>query len=270
MYKESGISVFRNESNHFQSYLFFVSAFHSTVHKHADDLSFIFMKGKTEFFVDSGLYNYELNDSMRKYMTSTYAHNTITVDNKSYEIKKENIDQAVIQNGDIESDYSYVVGKHELYPGVTINRVMLYVKNTDSILIFDKMNSKKIHTYTKVFNVGENVNFSQKAQNQFLLSSKIESNQIELINLDNKSTYQSYIGSKNPLAGYKSNVFNKAISIQQIRFSTKDKVANFRTILNAENGKGISNFYVTGDNKILNFDLRFKDGTNQIINVNLY
>jgi len=270
LYKESGISVFRNESNHFQSYLFFVSAFHSTVHKHADDLSFIFMKGKTEFFVDSGLYNYELNDSMRKYMTSTYAHNTITVDNKSYEIKKENIDQAVIQNGDIESDYSYVVGKHELYPGVTINRVMLYVKNTDSILIFDKMNSKKLHTYTKVFNVGENVNVSQKAQNQFLLASKIESNQVELINLDSKSTYQSYFGSKTPLAGFKSNVFNKVIPIQQIRFSTKDKAANFRTILNAENGKGISNFYVTGDHKILNFDLHFKDGTNKNIKVNLY
>ncbi|MEH6939154.1 heparinase II/III family protein [Bacillus sp. JJ664] len=269
LYKNSGISIFRNRNNNVQSYLFFVSAFHSTVHKHADDLSFIFTKGNTEFFVDSGLYNYELNDSYRNYLISTYAHNTITIDNKSYQITKENIGKAKIQSGYIYPDYSYVVGKHTLYPGVIVQRVLLYLKESDTVLIFDKIISKKIHTYSKVFNLGENVNLSQRGKNEFNLTSKIDQNKLEFINLDVNAMYQSYYGSKNPIAGFKSNTFNKIIPINQMRFTVKGSNYNFRSIINSNIYSGVKSFYVTGDSNSFNFEIKYKSGLSKDIIIKL-
>jgi hypothetical protein len=80
------------------SYLAQTCAFHSRVHKHADDLSFVWYDRGSEILTDAGRYGYagktdpesELfaegfwySDPRRVYVESTCAHNTVEVDGRS-------------------------------------------------------------------------------------------------------------------------------------------------------------------------------------------
>lgn len=98
---ESGYGVIRegwprpNEDFEDWSYLAQTGAFHSRVHKHADDLSFVWYDRGQEILVDAGRYGYvgkTLDDSPerragfwysdpnRMFVESTRAHNTVQID----------------------------------------------------------------------------------------------------------------------------------------------------------------------------------------------
>lgn len=81
------------------SYLAQTAAFHSRTHKHADDLSFIWMERGSELLVDAGRYGYLgktekesplwldghwYSDPLRVYCESTRAHNTLEFDGRNY------------------------------------------------------------------------------------------------------------------------------------------------------------------------------------------
>ena len=81
------------------SYLAQMAAFHSRIHKHADDLSFIWSDRGNDLLVDAGRYGYLGNteknselwedghwysDPNRIYCESTRAHNTLEFDGKNY------------------------------------------------------------------------------------------------------------------------------------------------------------------------------------------
>ena len=114
---------------------------HSNVHKHADDLSFLLTYGKTDFFVDSGKYNYNETDAYRKYFRSSLSHNTITVDGQSYPLGNRQVNKSRIDHYKTASTYSYVTGSHDLYDGVSIQRTVIYLKKMNSFLIHDVMTS---------------------------------------------------------------------------------------------------------------------------------
>lgn len=82
-----------------EAYLAQIAGFHSRVHKHADDLSFIWYDHGRDILVDPGRYAYtdkttpgsDLHregfwyaDNKRIYVESTRAHNTIEIDGRSY------------------------------------------------------------------------------------------------------------------------------------------------------------------------------------------
>jgi hypothetical protein len=87
--KLDGYGVVRTDTTFAEgesSFLFFQAGFHSGVHKHSDCLSFVWQEKGEYLLVDSGSYGYQ-KDEMRAYFTSTRAHNTIEIDNKSYSNK---------------------------------------------------------------------------------------------------------------------------------------------------------------------------------------
>ena len=63
------------------SFLFFQGSFNTRIHKHSDDLSFVWQESGDDILIDSGKYGYN-KDKYRDYFLSTSAHNTISVDNK--------------------------------------------------------------------------------------------------------------------------------------------------------------------------------------------
>ena len=72
-YPDGGMAIFRKMWDvDTPFYFLFTAAYHSNVHKHADDLSFLLSYGKTDYFVDSGKYNYNETDGYRKYFRSPY------------------------------------------------------------------------------------------------------------------------------------------------------------------------------------------------------
>ena len=104
-FPESGYIVFRDgwpapgDDVTKYSYLAQTCAFHSRVHKHADDLSFVWYDRGEELLVDAGRYGYlghtetgsELwkdghwySDPNRIFVESTRAHNTVEVDGRNH------------------------------------------------------------------------------------------------------------------------------------------------------------------------------------------
>src|SRR5690606_27063471 len=98
---------------------------------------FIFRKEGIDIFLDSGMYNYQEDDIIRKYVRSAFAHNAIVVDGRSYELGKENIGKASLLDAKEENNYYYMHACHSLYEGVLFNRKLIYFKDFSSIFIHD-------------------------------------------------------------------------------------------------------------------------------------
>lgn len=240
IYKDEGIAIFRNSwLDENSMYLKFLSAFNSLAHKHADDLSFLLSIGETDFFVDSGKYNYQEKDDYRKYFRSTMAHNTITVNRKSFDLKSEQAGKSNIEHFDIQKDYSYIVASHKLYPGIVIKRTLIYFKKQSSILIHDKIVSTKENIYSQIFNIGKDVDVEILSKKNVVLRSKVDSNKVELIQLNPVTEFKSYKGDKDPIAGWQSSQFNKKHPIAQLQFTNRGTTLDYRTILNLESTIGI-------------------------------
>ncbi|MBS4200633.1 heparinase II/III family protein [Bacillus sp. FJAT-49732] len=244
VYTDAGIAIFRSNwsFNDRQLYLKFIAGFHSRTHKHADDLSVLLSIGKTDFLVDSGKYNYQEKNPYRRYFRSTMAHNTVTVNRKSYEIEDEQVGKSKIISFSYNEEYSHVSGIHTLYPGVKIKRTILYLKQSEAVLIFDEITSLKLRTYSQIFNIGKDVNTSKITKKNILLDSILDGKTIELIQLNHVTEFKQYKGNDEPIFGWQSSVFNKKYPITQIQFSNKGTDLEYRTIINTNIDNGIKYF----------------------------
>ncbi len=73
---DAGTAIYRDEKSYFMT----VAWYHSLVHKHADELSFVWAEDGRRLLVDSGRYGFFYDDPGRIYAESSPAHNTLTLD----------------------------------------------------------------------------------------------------------------------------------------------------------------------------------------------
>ncbi len=83
-----------------ESMLFVTGMAHNVAHKHADDLSFQLFEFGRFIFIDTGSYSDEFN-TMRKYIISTAAHNTISVQNNK--LNPVNVKKTEAENDQYET-----------------------------------------------------------------------------------------------------------------------------------------------------------------------
>lgn len=242
VFPHGGAAFLKKESKN--TYLNFIAAFHSLTHKHCDDLSFSLSVGNTDYFVDSGKYNYKETDDFRKYFRSAFAHNTITVGRKSYLLDKSQVKKSFIENYGLYDEYRYVVGVHKLYPGVTVKRTIIHLYNENSFIIHDELLSKKIQTYSQIFNIGKDVKVSVLSKKKIELQSKIDQTKLELLQINHVTEFKEYNGNLDPIAGWQSDAFNKKHAITQLQFSNKGDELEYKTIINTSQDKGFKNFMV--------------------------
>lgn len=96
-------------------YLAQIASFHSRVHKHADDLSFVWSDLGAEILIDPGRYAYGektepssdlaqqgfwYTDPKRIYVESTRAHNTVEIDGRSFNRKRKPYGSALTYAGE--------------------------------------------------------------------------------------------------------------------------------------------------------------------------
>lgn len=142
---EAGIAIlqYKNEIDKTKSaYLTFKSGYQSKTHKHLDDLSITYFNFGHDILIDSGKYSYDKNNSIRKFLISPAAHNTILIKDKSYKLQNPLLEQEKLKISKITNTkrYKLVSGINTLYPGVTILRYT--VLTADNILfIIDKISS---------------------------------------------------------------------------------------------------------------------------------
>ena len=72
---KSGAAIYKTAT----SYLMFASWYHSSAHKHSDELNFVWSESGRRILVDAGRYGYYYKEPGRIYAESAPAHNTLTI-----------------------------------------------------------------------------------------------------------------------------------------------------------------------------------------------
>ncbi len=153
IFPTGGYAVFRSDWEFTPEtvQLIFYSAFNSKVHKHHDDLSIILFGHGGQLLTDPGKYNYVYDSPGRKYVVSSIAHNSVTVDDGDTVIDKRNAGKSGFTSYYYDDTMAYISGAHHLYPGVLHRRMVIYLKPHD-ILILDLLEGEADHKYEQVFN----------------------------------------------------------------------------------------------------------------------
>lgn len=232
VYPEAGVALFRDGWGFDDQdlYIMFTAAFHSTIHKHGDDLSFILSRGETEFLVDGGMYNYVERDPMRQYLRGTLGHNTIAVDNQAYSLSHTQIGRSSIIDYGIFEEYSYVIGRHTLYPGVVIERTLIHYKPS-TIIVHDRIVSQTNRKYSQIFRIGKDVETISTSCQVIELKSKLSDETLTIRQMLPVEGLNHYRGELNPHRGWKSTELNVAFPIDVFHFNIRDTKGEFLTLL---------------------------------------
>ncbi|MCA1021048.1 heparinase II/III family protein [Halobacillus litoralis] len=180
--------------------LIFLSGFHSRTHKHNDDLSFTLFGHGQPLLIDGGKYSYEYSHTNRKYVTSTKAHNTVTVDGINSLTNSQNIGKSGITSFCFNDQFSYSSAAHTLYPGVKHRRSVIYLKPHDFIVI-DKLEGYKEHTFDQVFNFDETLKC--EVNNNQIIGYKADEQLIKITPIIDKNV-ELFYGSEEPMQGWAS------------------------------------------------------------------
>ncbi|MDC3423508.1 heparinase II/III family protein [Aquibacillus sp. 3ASR75-11] len=245
VYTDAGIAIFRDEWKSGSSYedmthFVFQAGYHSYVHKHADDLSFVLSSLGEDIFVDAGKYMYTDN-IWRDYFVSSKSHNTITVDDVSYKIEDKDYG-SFITDYRLKDTYSWIKGEHNLIDGVQYSREVLYIR-PNALVIFDQLNSDSTHSYKQNFNLGASFSINKDNSNKNILyanSDNINLSIEQLTEIQNFTNYKGYYNPSdkvNPVRGYASTKTNELYEINQVEFEKFGKDVEFVTLITLDSPK---------------------------------
>ncbi|MEN8701821.1 heparinase II/III family protein [Bacillus infantis] len=127
------------------------SGFHSRVHKHHDDLSFVLFARGRELLTEGGKYSYNYQSMERQYVVSPPAHNSVMADGQAAGIPNLNRGKSGLLSAVLTKNIAYVSGMHALYKNINHRRFFLYLK-PDIVLVFDRLKGYKDHVFETHFN----------------------------------------------------------------------------------------------------------------------
>jgi Heparinase II/III-like protein/Heparinase II/III N-terminus len=186
-FAESGYVVFRDRwpegPDDFEdcSYLAQICAFHSRAHKHADDLSFVWYDRGRELLTDSGRFGYIgktrprsqlwrqgfwYDDPRRVYVESTRAHNTVEIDDRSYQRRDvKPYGSALVGWGEEEGVgfFSEAQVRHRRF--ITHRRLLFFVPR-QLVLVVDLLNDsrRRRHRFVQRFHFAPELTVEDGAQ----------------------------------------------------------------------------------------------------------
>lgn len=165
---EAGYFFVRSKDG--QTYIAQICCFNSRVHKHADDLSFIWFDRGQEILVDAGRFGYrgrtnigtdEFNagfwysDPDRIYVESTPAHNCVTIDGISYPRRtRKAYGSALKWFGETDAGIAWSESTISLPKAIVLTRLLLH-KPKSWLIIVDlcRDRSRKHHHYQQWFHL---------------------------------------------------------------------------------------------------------------------
>lgn len=214
------------------SFLFFQGAFHSTVHKHSDDLSFVWQECGKYILTDSGKYGYQ-SDRFREYFLSGFAHNTLNVDGVNVSRLNKIPYGSAIEDGPIYQDgffiiNSFVFNENKKYK----HRRILLFKPKCCLYVLDIVNNLKSNSLREIdfswnFDSRFSVVLEENSTNFFL--EDVKSNEVvsvEVNALHSILNLKSYRGSDDgkKLLGWNSSEYLKveASPLLLVNASIKD------------------------------------------------
>lgn len=147
VFQDPGYAIFRDswQLKDKATYLFFNAADKSNDHKHNDDLSLWLYSGG-DVITEAGPYGYTYDDPFTQYGYSSFAHNTLIVDDKGLS-NDTNFDGTKIVNYSLGLDVSSVTGINKRYKNVNQTRNIQFIKSKKTVIVSDNIDSKTNHKY---------------------------------------------------------------------------------------------------------------------------
>ncbi|MGJ9383979.1 heparinase II/III family protein [Salipaludibacillus sp. CF4.18] len=258
VFEEAGVGILRDKwgygSNFDKStYLFLQAGYHSNTHKHADDLAFVLFGGGHDIFVGPGKYTYN-NSDMRKHLMSALSHNTVTVNQKSYNLDMKNTG-TFIKDYEFTDSYDRIKAVHNLYDGVTFNREITFLK-PNVIILRDSLASNSVNQYEQRFNLNPNSELIEidKDKVKFQVGGDLEVTMRQFNQID---SLNHYYGSKDPIRGLVSYKTNELTKVNQLEFIKEGKNEEFITVIEMESD--------SFEQKVENLEIVRKDNKLEVI-----
>lgn len=249
VFPKSGYYFYKQDKSidckfHDATWKMFKAGYSSRTHKHADDLSFAMYSKGHDIFIDTGYYNYAIGEKFCDYFKSSLAHNTLTVDGKTYSTESEESYNTGIIDHKLGCDIEYVTGYNNMYHGTSIFRT--FYSAHDLTILHDDIISEENHEYTQIFHLSEDMSILWHDNNEVLLQIHNSPYKVRIRQLaENACTLKiisgdiSYDSEDQTIqGGYASFGQNKITPITTLHFITKGKDIEFVTIITIEDEKG--------------------------------
>ncbi len=266
-YADAGVGINKLQfPNGNEFYFALFSAFHNSVHKQSDDLSFVLTYGETDYFVDSGKYNFDESDVYRQHVRSVFAHSTVVVDNNSFDYRESDyFGKSELYNFACNESFSLFQAKHTIYEGVEIHRniVIVYGKG---VFIHDSISSSQNHDYSQYFQIGKDVELHFNEVDDLILNSSIDSTSLALRQLSEVISVETFVGSHEPLRGWRSESFNQIEPISVVVYSKSGASVEFQTLISFD-----QNWFVLEvlENQATGYSYQFIDESGNAISINV-
>ena len=118
----------------------------NTTHIHRDVFSFELYAYGDDLVVDSGG-PFGYGESMRNFLLSTAAHNTVVVDGQD-----QGVGKSQVLNWKTCSEYDFLEAEHHNYSGVAHRRAVIFVR-PHYFVILDRLVSRETHHYSQLFHL---------------------------------------------------------------------------------------------------------------------
>lgn len=196
------------------SYLFFMGAFNSCIHKHSDDLSLIWYEGE-DILCDTGKYAYQKSEK-RNYSLSTRAHNTIEIDGLdtfSPQKNSKNCNKgSFVKRAEKINDIYYILASMRIEKFKVIHTRRLLYKANDFLIVIDEIIAKEQHSYTANWHFAPHIELCETDNCQYECILR-NGNKLYISGSSNKPMKSSLVyGQNSPrLQGFISQEYRKLI-----------------------------------------------------------
>jgi len=226
---ESGKLIIKNDFDK-GLYLFFKSGCRNIHHKHCDDLSLELFYDNTDIFIDSGKYNYDSRNPLRRYFISPKAHSTLFVNNSSYIPSVS--DRAFLEYFD-RGNYRYARGVNLNYENVSLERHIVYLAGV--VVILDLAFSENEISIHQNFNLSDSI--LPDPASKLGMKLKLKTKTASLVQHVAVDSFQQFYGDKEQPRGWVSKTFNSCEPLKQIEFKSFGKEPMFLTSINLDTAK---------------------------------
>src|SRR5690606_16555909 len=194
-----------------------------------------------DLIVDPGHMGYE-KDSLSNYLKSTIAHNGLSIDNLTYDVKNTIKTEAEILNYKSEKNYSFFHAIFSPDSSVTFNRRVLFIKPNIFVFIDDVNLSRPTDykLFTQTFNFGKTIK-NIKSSSEDKISFEFNNNTLDIYQLNNVNEFVFY-NSENDYRG--------KIAAGPLKYRNGVQVVFKKNILknSPERNKFVTVFVINNDN----------------------
>ncbi|MGG3682495.1 alginate lyase family protein [Aeribacillus sp. FSL K6-3256] len=236
VFKKSGYAIFRDSWNKGtdSTYVLFTAAYHTGYHKHSDDLNmWIYSKG-TDIIVEAGPNGYDYHNAFTEYGYSSFAHNTLIVNDKGLPRHDSQYKKVYIESYQLDKNKAKVRGVNERYKNVKHIRDIQYDKLNQMIEVNDTIQSSVRNNYKLLWHMAEGIEVELEKihNNAYKVYLFKNENKIATIEVTSESKIELNIvkGQKNPqYLGWKLLINGNNIPINTLVISTNDDTTKINT-----------------------------------------